>query len=174
MFLGSLCRLPSASQSSGIPAAPLHAGVLKDTEAPARVLGIQIEPVKIVNPSDFEDGFQLARAQKAGAAWILGDSLFFTHRDRLAMLALNARLPTLFALRQHVEAGGLASYGPSQGAMYRRAARYVDQILKGAKPADLPVEQPTKFDLVVNLKTAKTLGLAIPPSLLLRADHVIE
>ena len=102
------------------------------------------------------------------------DPTYIAHRARLADLATRNRLPSMFTQRADVEAGGLMSYGPSFAAMYRRAAGYVDKILKGAKPADLPVEQPTTFELVINLKTAKALGLTIPPSVLARADEVIE
>ena len=156
------------------PANPLHAAVLKDLDAPARLLAIQLIPIRIMSPDQFEDAFRTAVTDHATAIWILGDSMFSGHRPRLATLAINVRLPTMFANRQHVDAGGLASYGPAVAEMYRRAATYVHKILQGAKPADLPVEQPTKFELVFNLKTAKALGLTIPPSLLARADQVIE
>jgi putative ABC transport system substrate-binding protein len=149
------------------PANPLHARVLKDLENPARLLGVQLQAVRILVPDDFEAAFRTAVTE-------LGDTVFFAERARLASLALSVRLPTMFAQKQHVEAGGLVSYGPASGPIYRRAATYVDKILKGAKPADLPVEQPTKYELVINLKTAKALGLTIPPSVLLRADQVIE
>ena len=100
--------------------------------------------------------------------------MFFLQRDRLAKLAEKHRIPTLYGLREHVEAGGLMSYAANIHELYRRAARYVDRVFRGVKPADLPVEQPTKFDLIINLKTAKALGLTIPPALLARADQVIE
>ena len=100
--------------------------------------------------------------------------MFVTHRIRLAELVAKSRLPAMYGLREYVEAGGLMSYGPITPDLFRRAATYVDKILKGAKPADLPVEQPTRFELIINLKTAKALGLTIPPSLLVRADQVIE
>jgi putative ABC transport system substrate-binding protein len=105
---------------------------------------------------------------------IMGSSMFFQHRAQLAELAVKSRLPSMSTQTQWVEAGGLMSYAPSHPDMYRRGARYVDRILKGAKPADLPIEEPTKFELVVNRKTAKALGLTLPPSVLLRADSVIE
>jgi len=109
------------------------------------------------------------------SALIIGPSpMFFGQRQRLADLAVNNRLPTMVTLGEYTEAGGLMSYGPNYPDLFRRSATYVDKILKGAKPGDLPVEQPIKFELIINLKTAKTLGLAIPPSLLGRADHVIE
>jgi len=156
------------------PSNPLHAGGLKDLEAPARTLALEIVPLKVSSPDHLEGVFQTATAERAGAVWVFGDSMFLLHRDQIATLALNRRLPTLFNYRQHVDVGGLISYGPSAPVMYHRAAVFVDKILKGAKPADLPVEQPTKFEMVINLKTAKALGLTIPPSVLARADQVIE
>jgi putative ABC transport system substrate-binding protein len=112
--------------------------------------------------------------ERAGALLVAADGMFLLHRARIADLAAKTRLPAMYGLREYVDAGGLAVYGPSLRENFRRAATYVDKILKGAKPADLPVEQPTKFELVINLKTAKALGLTIPPSLLLRADEVIQ
>jgi putative ABC transport system substrate-binding protein len=112
--------------------------------------------------------------ERAGALTVLSNSLFFNQRRRLVDLAAKNRLPTVYSVREFVDAGGLMAYGPNFAEVYRRAATFVDRILKGAKPADLPVEQPTKFELVINLKTAKALGLTIPPSVLGRADQVIE
>jgi len=112
--------------------------------------------------------------ERVGALLVLSDAIFSSHRTRLADLAARTRLPAAYGVRDSVEAGGLMSYGPSILDSYRRAATYVDKILKGAKPAELPVEQPTKYELVINMKTAKALGLTIPQSVLLRADHVIE
>lgn len=156
------------------PANPAHVRSLKDLEEPARLLAIQVLPFKIVSADDFEEAFRTAAAERAAAAWFFGEPMFMLHRARLATLALNARLPTMFLARQHVDAGGLVSHGPVFAHLYRRAAIYVDKILKGTKPGDLPVEQPTTFELVINLKTARTLGLTIPPSVLLRADEVIQ
>jgi putative tryptophan/tyrosine transport system substrate-binding protein len=122
----------------------------------------------------FEGAFETAVRSRAGAIVVLGDPLVFVHRVRVAELAAKHRLAAMYLFRESVEAGGLMAYGPSFHDLGRRAASYVDKILKGAKPADLPIEQPTKFELVINLKTAKALGLTIPPSVLLRADQVIE
>jgi putative ABC transport system substrate-binding protein len=114
------------------------------------------------------------RSGRAEALFLLSDAMFFGRRKEIADLAASNRLPLLAHLREFADAGGLMTYGPNVLELHRRAATYVDKILKGAKPADLPVEQPTKFDLVINLKTARTLGVTIPPSLLVRADHIIE
>jgi putative ABC transport system substrate-binding protein len=117
----------------------------------------------------------MAMAQeRVGGLFVFGDTMFSVHRARLAELAIKYRLPTMYTNRPHVEAGGLMCYAPNFFDLWRRAATYVDKILKGAKPADLPVEQPTKFELVINLKTAKALGLTVPLTLLARADEVIE
>jgi putative ABC transport system substrate-binding protein len=156
------------------PANPLHVGALKDLEAPSSSLGIQLQSLKIVTPEDFEGAFRLAATEQAAAAWVLGDPTLSIHWTRIAALALKVRLPTLFQTSPGVDAGGLISYGPDLLIMYRRAAHHVDRILKGSKPRDLPVEQPTKFELVINQATAKMLGLTIPQSLLIRADRIIE
>jgi len=127
-----------------------------------------------VTPEELDGAFRLAVNERATAVGVLGDPMLGVHGARIAALALKVRLPSLFPSRPGVDAGGLVSYSPDFLVMYRRAAHQVDRILNGAKPADLPVEQPTKFELVINLKTAKALGLTIPPSVLLRADQVIE
>jgi putative ABC transport system substrate-binding protein len=155
------------------PSNPIHASFLKDVEPAARLLGVELRPVQVANPEDLDEAVQsLARAVQA--VWVLGDAMFVGHRARIVTLAAAARLPTLSPGPPIVEAGGLMSHGPHLPTMFRRAATYVDKILKGARPADLPIEHPTKFDVVINLKTAKALGLTIPQSLLLRADQVIE
>jgi len=118
--------------------------------------------------------FAAMAKERVGALLVVADGLFLLHRTRLADLAARSRLPAAYGFRESVEAGGLMSYGPSQRDLFRRSATYVDKILKGAKPGDLPVEQPTKFELVINMKTAKALGLTIRPLLLLRADEVIQ
>ena len=154
------------------PANPTNPIQLKGAQAAARALGMQLEPVSIQGPNDFDSAGKAVRG--TGGLLFLESPLFTTYRARLAELAARNRLPAIYGQREYVEAGGLMSYGTHFQDLYRRAAWYVDKILKGAKPGDLPVEQPTKFDFVINLRTAKALGLTIPPSLLLRADHVIE
>src|SRR5712692_1804545 len=154
------------------PDNPLHE--VKDAEAAAKLVGLQIVTVRARTPEEFPMAFGAIVKAQAGAVDIWGDPVFSRHRVALLDLAMKSRLPTMFRGRPDVVAGGLVAYGPDFVDLYRRAARYVDKILKGAKPADLPVEQPTKLELVINLKTAKALGLTIPPSLLLRADEVIR
>ncbi len=156
----------------GVPADPSYALQVKATETGARALGVQLDLIAVRSPNDFETAFKVARKAQA---LIQFEAVFLTtHRTRLLELAVRNRLPAVYGLRDWVDGGGLMAYGPSFPEVYRRAAVYVDKILKGAKPGDLPVEQPTKFELVINLKTAKALGLTIPPSLLQRADEVIQ
>jgi len=157
-----------------IPANPVHAVYWAEIQVAAERLGIRVVAFDVRRPEDFETAFAAMVRQQLAAALVLPDPLNLIHRVRIAELALGHRLPTMFAIRDYAEAGGLMSYGPSSADLYRRAPTYVDKILRGARPADLPVEQPTKFDLVVNLKTARTLGLTIPPLLLARANEVIE
>jgi putative ABC transport system substrate-binding protein len=145
---------------------------LKGAEVAARPLGMQLESVPVRGPNDFDSGFKAVR--DADGLLQLDSPLFTTHRARLVGLAATSRVPAIYGYSEMVEIGGLLSYGAHLPDLYRRAATYVDKILKGAKPGDLPVEQPTKFELVINLKTAKALGLTIPPSVLMRADQVIE
>ena len=141
----------------------------------AKALGLQLHVVAVRRADDLETAFATMTREGADALLVLGDSLLLSGlRRRIAELAATHRLPTMYGWKYHVDAGGLMAYGPSQPAMFRRAATYVDKILKGAKPADLPVEQPTKFELVINLKTAKQIGLTIPPNVLARADRVIR
>jgi putative tryptophan/tyrosine transport system substrate-binding protein len=146
----------------------------KEAEVAARALGVRLQFVQARGPADFARAFSDMTRARAGALNVWGSQLFFNERSRLADLAAKHRLPGVYGHRGYVDAGGLMAYGPDFADMFRREATYVDKILKGAKPADLPVEQPTKFELVINLKTAKALGLTIPPSLLGRADQVIE
>ena len=142
--------------------------------ATARALGIQLQVVEARGPQDFDRAFSDMTRARAGALAVLATPVFDSARQRLVDLAAKHRLPTVYSYQTYVEAGGLMSYGPDLPDAARRTATYVDKILKGARPSDLPVEQPTKFDLVINLKTAKALGLTIPQTLLLRADQVIE
>jgi putative ABC transport system substrate-binding protein len=140
----------------------------------ARSLGVQLQLLEARGPNEFDGAFAAMAKERVGALLVVSDVIFNNHRTRLADLAARSRLPAAYAVRESVEAGGLMSYGPSFLDLYRRAATYVDKILKGAKPAELPVERPTEFELVINMKTAKVLGLTIPQSVLRRADHVIE
>jgi putative ABC transport system substrate-binding protein len=153
---------------------PYHALTVRETEAAARVLGVQLQSLEIRAPEDIDRAFEAAIRGRASALTVVEDPLVNTHRARIVALAAKSRLPAIYGLREVVEAGGLMSYAANFSDLYRRAATYVDKILKGAKPADLPVEQPTRFELVINLKTAKALGLTIPQSILIRADHVIQ
>jgi putative tryptophan/tyrosine transport system substrate-binding protein len=146
----------------------------KAAEAAAAALAIKLVPVEARLPDDLDAAFQSMARERVDCVIVLGEPMVFAERRRIAALAIEARLPTMFGNREHVEAGGLMSYGGNLRPNFRRAADYVDKILKGTKPADLPVEQPTKFDLVINLKTAKAIGLTIPEAFLLRADEVIE
>ena len=153
----------------------LSADQLKDIEVTARTLGVQLQSVEVGNPTyDFESAFKMMTRARAGAILFLASPIFHQERVRIANLALKNRVPTMHATREYVEAGSLMAYGVNLSDMFRRAALYIDKILKGAKPADLPVEQPTKFELLVNLKTAKQIGLTIPPNVLARADRVIK
>ena len=146
----------------------------QDLQAAAKSLAIRLQAVDVEDPKDFVAAFAAMRAKRADALIVLTSSFFFLHRIAIAELAAQNRIPAAFENRQFVEAGGLLSYGPSYADMFRRAATYVDKILKGAKPADLPVAQPIKFELVINVKTAKALGLTIPQSIMVRADEVIQ
>jgi ABC-type uncharacterized transport system substrate-binding protein len=151
-----------------------HVLVLKEIEAAARSSKIQLQPVRARTPDELDTAFSVMARARANALIVLADPIFFLHRQRLADLAAKNRLPAMYGLTEHAEAGGLMAYSANFAEVARRAATHVDKILKGAKPGDLPIEQPTMFELVINLKTAKALGLTIPPSLLLRADQVIE
>jgi putative ABC transport system substrate-binding protein len=155
-------------------AAPTYTRALQEIEPAIRALGLRRRVMEIRDPGEFDNAFAAMTAAHLDAIFVPPDSMFYQHRARLALLAAKTRLPTMWGLRDHVEAGGLMAYATDLNDLARRAASYVDKILKGAKPADLPVEQPTKFELVINLKTAKALGLTIPQSLLLRADEIIQ
>lgn len=146
----------------------------EETEAVARALGVQVQSLEVRSPKDFESAFKVATERRARGLIVLPGALIGSHRAQIVDLATTRRLPTIFADARHVESGGLMSYAPNYPEMFRRVAFYVDKILKGAKPSDLPVEQPTKFELVINLKAAKQIGLKIPPEVLARADKVIK
>jgi putative ABC transport system substrate-binding protein len=147
---------------------------LHDYEAAARGLGVQLQPLEVRTPEEFAGAFQAAIQGHAQAMILQARSLFAAHRARLAELALASRLPTMAGDVGYAKAGGLMDYGANQIENWYRAATYVHKILQGTKPADLPVEQPMKFELIINLKTAKALGITVPPSLLLMADEVIQ
>jgi putative ABC transport system substrate-binding protein len=151
---------------------PGNAGYVRQAELAAAPLGVRLQTVSAADAAEFERAF--AETRNAGALIQLDDVAFTSHRTRLVELAERHRLPVVYANREFVDAGGLMAYGPSQPDQYRRAAGYVDKILKGARPADLPVQQPEKFELVVNLRSARAFGVEIPPAILSRADEVIE
>jgi putative ABC transport system substrate-binding protein len=146
----------------------------KEMSAPARALGIELHSLEVQSPSEFDKAFAGATRARAGAVVIMPGPMFVTNQKRLADLAAKHRLPSIFHLTEFVDAGGLVAYGPDRSDLFRRAAAYVDKILKGAKPGDLPIEQPNKFELAINLKTARALGLTVPGSLLLRVNRVVE
>ncbi|MFI5375171.1 MAG: ABC transporter substrate-binding protein, partial [Candidatus Rokuibacteriota bacterium] len=145
-----------------------------EADVAARALGVRLQFVEARGADDFDRAFSDMTRARAGALTVLPSNMFTNERRRLVDLAAKNRLPAVYTSREFVDAGGLMAYGANQPDLFRRAATYVDEILKGTKPGDLPVEQPTKFELVINLKTAKALGLTIPPALLQRADQVIE
>jgi putative ABC transport system substrate-binding protein len=156
------------------PANPGNVHQLRAAETAARALGLRLQPQEARRPSEIDRAFAAMARERAGALLVLLDSIFYNQRERIADLAAKNRLPAIYGLSLHAEAGGLMAYGANRFDISRRAAGYVDRILKGAKPADLPVEQPTKFELFINLKTAKALGLTIPQTLLQRADEVLQ
>ena len=153
---------------------PIYTLFWRETGPAARELGLDLQPVEARVPEDFEAAFAAAMRGKAGALIAFDDALTYNHRSRIVALAAAGRLPALYGYREFPDEGGLMSYGANMASHYRHAADYVDKILRGAKPGDIPVEQPTKFDLIINLKAAKALGLELSPSLLARADEVIE
>ena len=148
--------------------------MLKEVEIAARALGVRLQFVEARGPADFDRAFSDMTRARADALTVLGSAMFANERRRVVDLAAKNRLPGVYGFREYVDAGGLMAYGPNVADLFQRAATYADKILKGAKPGDLPVELPTKFELVLNLKTAKALGLTIPQSVLVRADQVIE
>jgi putative ABC transport system substrate-binding protein len=156
------------------PDNPGNALVLKEVETAAHALGLSWQGFAVQRPDKLVGAFEAVVGAQCNGILAIEDSVLFSHLSRIVESAARSRLPAMYAFRQFADAGGLMSYGPNTPDSFRRAAVYVDKILKGAKPGDLPVEQPTKFELVINLKTAKALGLTIPQTLLLRADQVIE
>jgi ABC-type uncharacterized transport system substrate-binding protein len=159
----------------GTSAQPGNAQMLKEVELAAKVFGVQLQYVDVLDPKDIETAFRAAGKGRADAAlWLVAGAISNARRIQLVDLAVKSRIPVIYSGQSFVEAGGLMFYGVNQNDLARRAATYVDKILKGAKPADLPVEQPIKFDFIVNLKAAKQIGLTIPPNVLVRADKVIK
>ena len=156
------------------PTSPVQPLLVKEVNVVARSLGLQLQHLEARGPDEFDGALAAMAKQRVGALLVLPDSVFSFHQKRLAELAATSRLPAAYGVREGVEAGGLMSYGPSMRDLFRRSATFVDKILKGSKPGDLPVERPTKFELVINARTAKALGLTIPPSLLRRADEIIQ
>lgn len=153
---------------------PGNAQALKEMELAARTLGVQLQYLEVRAPKDIESAFLAATQERADAVLVLTSPVFVSQRTELADLAVKSRVPATYQASEYVEAGGLMSYGVNIADLHRRAATYVDKILKGAKPAGLPVEQPQKFELIINLKAAKRIGLTIPPNVLVRADRVIK
>jgi putative ABC transport system substrate-binding protein len=168
--------VPSASRMAVFfhAANPTLLRQLKDIQDIAPAFRVTVLSVPVTGPDDFDHAFTMMRKERAAGLMVLGSPLIGIHRRQILDLAAKSRLPAIYTVRDNPDAGGLMSYGANFHELWRRAATYVDKILKGAKPADLPIEQPTKFELVINLKTAKALGLTIPPSLLQRADQLIE
>ena len=156
------------------PDNPASAAGLREAEAAARALGVRIQTLEARNPPEIDSAFVAMTRERAGALLILADPIFLSRRSQIAELAATRRLPSISGQPDHAAAGGLMTYSTDFLDQQRRAATFVDKILKGAKPADLPVAQPTKFELVINLRTAKAIGLTIPPSLVQRADQIID
>ena len=165
-----LSRVPVLGNSGELG----NAQAIKEMELSAAVLKLQLQYLDVLSPKDIETSFRAATEKRAGAVLVLAGPVMSPHRTEVINLAAKNRLPAMYYRSDYVEAGGLMTYSPSFAALFYRAATYVDKILKGAKPADLPVEQPTKFELIINLKTAKQIGLTIPPNVLARADRVIK
>jgi putative ABC transport system substrate-binding protein len=168
--------LPKLSRVAifGTSTFPGNGQSLRETELAAGAVGVQIHYLDVRIPEDIETAFRESTKRRPDAAVVLAGSVIFSQRTRVAGLAVKNRLPVIFPQSEYVEDGGLLSYAPNYPDLFQRAATYVDKILKGAKPADLPVEQPTKFEFIINLKAAKQIGLTIPPNVLARADRVIR
>jgi putative ABC transport system substrate-binding protein len=156
------------------PVNPFTTIAWKATQPAAEALGVKLQPVEARSPNDLDRAFATIKAARPNGLIVLPDRLLLAYRESIVQFVTKNRLPGMFPFREFAQEGGLMAYGPDYTDMFRRAATFVDKILKGAKPADLPIEQPTKFELVINLKTAKALGLTIPQTVLLQADHVIE
>jgi putative ABC transport system substrate-binding protein len=156
------------------PVSPASAGYLRETEAAARSLRLQLQPVEVRSPAGLDAAFKAVARARPSALITLADGMLADNRTRIVQFAAKSQLPGIFPHREWADAGGLMAYGPSFDSNWRRAATFVDKILKGAKPADLPVEQPTKFELVINMKAAKALGLTIPQSILIQATELIQ
>lgn len=156
------------------PDNPVTAVFLEETRVAAQKLAVQLQPLEARNPREIEHVFDAAPGERAAGLIVFDDPVLWSHRKQIVVLAAKRRLPAMYGYREFVDDGGLMSYGPDRVDHYRRTASYVNKILRGAEPADLPVEQPTKFELVINTKTAKALGLTIPPSLRLQADLLVE
>jgi len=156
------------------PDTSFHTKAIEELKAVAPALAIELSFVSARTPEEFGPAFSAVSRAHAQALYVMDDPFFFNHRMTLFKLASKARLPTIYGLRPYVDAGGLMSYGTNPGDLFRRSAGYIDKILRGAKPGELPVQQPTKFELVINLKTAKAIGITIPQSILLQADEVIR
>jgi len=165
---------PKISRVAILWSARFRGPFLRETEGAARSLGLKLYLQEVRGPEDFESAFSAIVKERVGAVLVPGSPLVAAHGTRIVELLTRNRLPAIFSGEEYMEAGGLMSYAPNRLDQFRRAAYFVDKILKGTKPADLPVEQPTKFDLVINLKTAKQIGLTIPPEVLVRADRVIK
>jgi putative tryptophan/tyrosine transport system substrate-binding protein len=168
--------VPSLSRTAVLwnSANPANALAWRETQGAARALGVTLQSHEVQGPKDFEIAFARTAEERPDALFVLDDALTIQYRKEIADFAMQKRLPSVFAAKDRVEAGGLMSYGPRYSEMMRHAASLVDKILRGAQPANLPMEQPTTFELVINLKTAKAIGLTVPPLLLSRADEVIE
>jgi len=156
------------------PDNPVHTVFLEETRVAAKKLGVQLQSLEARNPREIEHVFGAGAGERAAGLIVFDDPVLWSHRKQVVALAAKRRRPVMYGQREFVDDGGLMSYGPDRVDHYRRTASYVDKILRGAKPADLPVEQPTKFELVINMKATKALGLTIPPSVLLQADQVVE
>jgi putative tryptophan/tyrosine transport system substrate-binding protein len=156
------------------PANPEQEARVKETKIAAQLLAVQVQILEVRAPADFDKAFSTITQERAQAVLPLGDPLIVSHRSQIVEFAAKNQLPAMYHRIEFVDAGGLMAYGPNYNDLFRRAATYVDKIVKGSKPAELPIEQPSKFELIINLKTAKQLGFTIPPNVLARADKVIK